>query len=62
MARLKPGVSIAQARAEMNAIQRSLAEQYPEDRNAYAVEVQPLLEYVVEAEVIARHCIYCSER
>jgi predicted lysophospholipase L1 biosynthesis ABC-type transport system permease subunit len=39
-------VSIAQARAELNAIQRSLAEQYPEDRNAYGVEVQPLLEYV----------------
>ena len=44
--RLQRGVSIAQARAEMNAIQRSLAEQYPEDRNAYAVDVRPLLEYV----------------
>ena len=30
----------------MNAIQRSLAEQYPEDRNAYGVEVRPLLDYV----------------
>jgi putative ABC transport system permease protein len=44
--RRKRGVSLAQARAEMNAIQRSLAEQYPEDRNAFAVEVRPLLEYV----------------
>ncbi len=44
--RLRRGVSIAQARAEMNAIQRSIAEQYPEDRNAYGVEVRPLLEYV----------------
>jgi predicted permease len=44
--RLRRGVNIAQARAEMNAIQRSIAEQYPEDRNAFGVEVQPLLEYV----------------
>ena len=44
--RLRRGVSAAQARAEMNAIQRSLAEQYPEDRNAFRVEVRPLLEYV----------------
>jgi putative ABC transport system permease protein len=44
--RLKGGVSLAQARAEMNAIQRSLAEQYPEDRNAYGIDVRPLLEYV----------------
>src|SRR5580700_414453 len=44
--RLKRGVGAAQARAELNAIQRSLAEQYPEDRNAFGVEVRPLLEYV----------------
>ncbi len=44
--RLKPDVSVAQARAEMNAIQRSLAEQYPEDRNAFDVEVRPLLDHV----------------
>src|ERR1700689_1962229 len=49
MARLRPGVSIALARAELNAIQRSLAEQYPEDRNAYGVEVQPLLDYVADS-------------
>jgi putative ABC transport system permease protein len=44
--RLKSGVSAAQARAELNTIQRSLADQYPEDRNAFGVAVQPLLEYV----------------
>jgi putative ABC transport system permease protein len=44
--RLRRGVNIAQARAEMNAIQRSIAEQYPEDRNAFGVEVRPLLDYV----------------
>ncbi len=49
MARLKPGVNIAQARAELNAIQRSLAEQYSEDHNAYGVEVEPLLDYVTDS-------------
>ena len=44
--RLRRGMSVAQARAEMNAIQRSIAEQYPEDRNAFGVEVRPLLEFV----------------
>jgi putative ABC transport system permease protein len=44
--RLKRGVDAAQAQAELNAIQRGLAEQYPEDRNAFGVEVRPLLEYV----------------
>src|SRR5580692_758178 len=44
--RLKRGVGAAQARAELSVIQRSLAEQYPEDRNAFGVEVRPLLEYV----------------
>src|ERR1700722_3075252 len=44
--RLRRGVSAAQARAELNGIQRSLAEQYPEDRNAFGVDVRPLLEYV----------------
>jgi putative ABC transport system permease protein len=44
--RLRRGVRVAQARAEMNAIQRSIAEQYPEDRNAFGIEVRPLLEYV----------------
>jgi putative ABC transport system permease protein len=44
--RLKPDVNVAQARGEMNAIQRSLAEHYAEDRNASGVEVRPLLDHV----------------
>jgi putative ABC transport system permease protein len=44
--RLKPDANVTQARAEMNAIQRGLAEQYPEDRNAFGAEVRPLLDYV----------------
>jgi len=46
LGRLKEGVNIGQARAEMDTIQRSLAEQYPEDRNEFAVAVKPLLEYL----------------
>lgn len=44
--RLKAGVSVAQAREEMNAIQGGLAEQYADDRNARGVEVQPLIDHV----------------
>jgi len=46
LGRLKQGVNIAQARAEMNTIQRSLAEYYPEDRYEFGVAVKPLLEYL----------------
>jgi len=58
--RLRRGVNVAQARAELNAIQRSLAEQYAEDRNAYGVEVRPLLERV-SGDFVNR-CICSSER
>ena len=44
--RLKEGVNIAQARAEMNTIQRNLAGHYPEDRYEFGVAVKPLLEYL----------------
>jgi len=44
--RLKGDVSVAQARAEINAIQAGLAEQYPDDGNARGVEVRPLLDHV----------------
>ncbi len=46
IARLKPKVSMAEASAEMNVIQRSLAAQYAEDRNAPGVEAQLLLNSV----------------
>jgi len=48
VARLAPGVSIEQARAEMQSIQQSLAAQYPDDNKAEtAVSVVPELENVV---------------
>jgi putative ABC transport system permease protein len=41
--RLKPGVSIDQARADLTTIQRDLAQHYSEDRYRPAVSMQPLL-------------------
>jgi predicted permease len=47
VARMKPGVTVAQANAEMNSITRGLAEQYPEDKNMGAAEVAPLRDSIV---------------
>jgi len=45
--RLRPDVSIEQARADLNTIQRQLAQQYPENRNRPALLIQPLLQQQV---------------
>lgn len=42
--RLKPGVSVKQALAELNTIERGLAQQYSEDRYRSGVSISPLLE------------------
>jgi hypothetical protein len=47
VARMKPGVTVTQANAEMNSITRGLAEQYPEDKNMGAAEVAPLRDSIV---------------
>lgn len=44
IARLKPGVSLAQARAEMAAIGTRLAKQYPDDLVNMSATVQPMAE------------------
>lgn len=41
--RLRPNVTIEQARADLDTIQRQLAQQYPENRDRGAVLIQPLL-------------------
>lgn len=46
--RLRPGVTIPQALADLNTIQRNLAQQYSEDRFLLAVAVQPLLSSAVD--------------
>jgi putative ABC transport system permease protein len=44
LARLRPGVRVEQARAEMNQIARQLAEEYPKDNAGWTVTVNSLLE------------------
>ncbi len=41
-ARLKPGVSINEAQAEMDVIEQQLAEQYPKDNAGYSVSIDSL--------------------
>ncbi|MCI0486654.1 MAG: ABC transporter permease [Blastocatellia bacterium] len=45
--RLKPGVTLDQARAEMSTIAERLAQQYPDANAGWNVKIMPLLEYAV---------------
>src|SRR5262245_51978198 len=47
MARLKPGVSLTQARAEMNSITMRLEQQYPQTNSGWRADVVPLHEQIV---------------
>src|SRR5262245_8089710 len=47
MARLKLGVSLAQARAEMNSITMRLEQQYPQTNSGWRADVVPLHEQIV---------------
>ncbi len=47
IARLKPGVSLEQARAEMDGIARNLASSYPDSTKDWGVQIDRLHEYLV---------------
>jgi predicted permease len=45
--RLRPGVTLAQATSDINAVTRGLAEQYPDDKTLGAADVAPLRDSMV---------------
>jgi putative ABC transport system permease protein len=47
VARLKPGVTIAQAKADMDNIAANLEKQYPDSNSGNGIKVQPMLEVFV---------------
>ena len=47
LGRLKPGVTLEQAQAEMNTISRRLEEAYPEDDKGWGAVINPLREETV---------------
>jgi hypothetical protein len=47
MARLKPGVTLAAAEAEMNGIARQLAELYPDSNGEHGVRLTPMKQDIV---------------
>lgn len=53
LGRLKPDASIQQARAEMTAIAEHLAEQHPDMKSGWTVNVVPMLDYVVGSTRLA---------
>ncbi|MGH9936819.1 MAG: ABC transporter permease [Blastocatellia bacterium] len=50
LARLKPGVTMEQARAQMNTIGLSLARQYPRDNVGGTVAIDPIVEFGMESQ------------
>src|SRR4051812_7144800 len=48
IARLKPGVDLVQAQAELDVISDRLARQYPEGNHGVSVEARPLHDYAVQ--------------
>ena len=58
--RLKPGVRLAQAQAEIAAGDHRLAEEFPDTERERGTSLIPLHEFLVGMS--ARRCWFCSER
>jgi predicted permease len=59
--RLRPGVTLEQARAEMNAIQQGIATRYAdEDKNEFAVSVVPELQDIVSDVQTPLRILFCA--
>jgi putative ABC transport system permease protein len=58
--RLKPRVTVEQARAEMSAIAERLAGQYPDANAGWNVKVMPMLEYAVRSIKLALYVILAA--
>lgn len=58
--RLKPGVTIAQARANMDTVQSQLAKQFPDTDANMTVEVQPLKQVVLDGAQDSLWLVYGS--
>ena len=56
--RLKPGVSIAQARAQLDAIDARLATDFPAENGGWKIRMVPLKEMILATP--GRHCSSCS--
>lgn len=48
--RLKPGITVAEAQAEMEGIAARLATLYPESNQGWTAQVMPLIDYIIEPE------------
>ncbi len=52
LARLKPGVTLAQARAQMDAIARALEQEYPASNNGWRVHLTPARSFIQEKAML----------
>ena len=57
MGRLKPGVTLAQANADMDAVTRHLAEVYPRSDKGWGASVEPLKNDFLDRDVIRGLCL-----
>ncbi|UCC30368.1 MAG: ABC transporter permease, partial [Phycisphaerales bacterium] len=48
--RLKPGITVREAQAELEAIAARLATLYPESNQGWTAEVMPIIDYIIEPE------------